>query len=53
MGEALDKLGVDTQVEYYPGEVHAFHAFVWRAQARKCWEDMFGFLRERGVGVAP
>ena len=28
---------------YYPGELHAFHAFIWRTQARQCWADWFEF----------
>ena len=31
--------------ESYPGEVHAFHAFVWRPQARQCWAQQFAFLQ--------
>lgn len=41
---ALDRLGTECVAEYYPGEVHAFHAMVWREQARRCWSDSFDFL---------
>lgn len=41
---ALHALGVDCAARYYPGELHAFHAFVWRRQARQCWGDTFAFL---------
>jgi acetyl esterase len=41
---ALDRLEVPCEVRYYPGEVHAFHAFLWRSQARQCWKDKFDFL---------
>jgi len=41
---ALGRLGVESRCEIYPGEVHAFHAFLWRQQARKCWVDQFTFL---------
>lgn len=44
MDVALRRLGVDVTTKYYPGEVHAFHAFVWRKNARRCWRDTFGFL---------
>lgn len=32
-------------VKYYPGEVHAFHAFLWRDAAQECWKDQLDFLR--------
>lgn len=32
------------QAQYYPGELHSFHAFVWRENARAYWRDLFGFL---------
>ncbi|MFU8803138.1 MAG: alpha/beta hydrolase, partial [Bradymonadaceae bacterium] len=41
---ALEALDVPCEARYYPGELHAFHAFLWRAQARKCWTDTFTFL---------
>lgn len=44
LGAALDRMGVENQTCYYPGEVHAFHAFVWREQAQACWADQFAFL---------
>jgi acetyl esterase len=44
LGRALSALGVDNQVAIYPGEVHAFHALVWRENARKCWMDTYAFL---------
>ncbi|RMG17900.1 MAG: hypothetical protein D6729_07965 [Deltaproteobacteria bacterium] len=30
----------------YPGEVHAFHALVWRRNARLAWRETFAFLEE-------
>lgn len=45
--KALERLGAHTRQEIYPGEVHAFHAFVWRKQAQRCWRDMAAFLREQ------
>ena len=32
------------QASYYPGGIHAFHAMVWRARARRSWADTFEFL---------
>jgi acetyl esterase len=46
---ALDQLSVPCEVRYYPGEGHAFHAFVWRENAKRCWHDTFAFL-DRYVG---
>lgn len=48
---ALDKLEVPSQAAYYKGEVHAFHAFVWREKARQCWNDTFRFLDEHAPGA--
>jgi acetyl esterase len=33
-------------VRIYPGELHAFHALVWRRQARQSWRETFDFLAE-------
>lgn len=44
LGKALERLGVRADVHIYPGEVHAFHAFVWRPKARQCWVDTYRFL---------
>jgi acetyl esterase len=41
---ALRRAGAPVEARYYPGEVHAFHALVWRAQARRCWGHSFRFL---------
>jgi len=46
---ALDRLGVPCDARYYPGEVHAFHAMVWRENARRCWHDTFAFLDQHAV----
>jgi acetyl esterase len=46
---ALGRLGVDCEAPLYQGEVHAFHALIWRANARRCWEQTFAFL-DRHVG---
>ncbi len=41
---ALTKMGVECDARYYMDEVHAFHAFMWRPNARQCWDDTFAFL---------
>jgi acetyl esterase len=43
---ALEELGVPVQARYYRGEMHAFHALVFRERARDCWADIFGFLEQ-------
>lgn len=43
---ALRRHGSPHRVRYYPGELHAFHALSWRAQARRCWSELFDFLDE-------
>jgi len=42
--KALDRLNVFCLPRYYPREAHAFMAFVWRKQARLCWQETFDFL---------
>ncbi len=44
---ALSRHGADVEIRYYPGEVHAFHGFIWRRQARACWKDFFDFAEAR------
>lgn len=46
LGAALRALGGEAVERYYPGELHAFHAFVLRDSARRCWADTFEFLDE-------
>lgn len=41
---AFDRLGVECEARYYPGEPHAFHALVFRPNARRCWADSYAFL---------
>ena len=43
---ALEALGVRADAPEYPGEIHAFMAFIWRGNARRCWRDTFAFLDE-------
>lgn len=44
LARALRRLGVPHEARYYPKEIHAFHAMVWRRRARQCWADKFAFL---------
>lgn len=44
LGQALARLQVPHEVRYYPGELHAFHALIYRPQALACWRDQFEFL---------
>lgn len=46
LAAAIAALGGDARMRYYPGEIHAFHAFVWREQARACWDHTYDFLEE-------
>ncbi len=48
---ALRSYGVDVEAPVYGNEPHAFEAFVWRPEARRCWRDTAAFLRSRGVPV--
>ncbi len=41
---ALVRREVPSETRYYPGGVHAFQAFVWQPQARRCWRDSLAFL---------
>ena len=44
MAAAVASRGGVAEARYYPGEVHAFHAMLWRRRARACWRDMLQFL---------
>lgn len=44
LASALRAMNVTVDEKYYPGEVHAFHAFVFRSRARECWNDTYRFL---------
>ncbi len=43
---ALKAMEVPCEARYYPGEIHAFHALVWRRGAKRCWDDQLEFLDE-------
>lgn len=45
-GARLRALGVRSECEIIPGEMHAFHALVWRPQAKKLWRQKRAFLQE-------
>lgn len=47
LGRALRRLGAQVDDRYYPGELHAFHAFTFRKQARQCWRDTYRFLERQ------
>ncbi len=50
LDRAIKALGGTSEAVYYPGDIHAFHAFVFLESARRCWKDQFDFL-ERHVRV--
>ena len=52
LGAAMARRDGRCEVAYYPGEPHAFHAFVMREGARKCWADTFRFLERVGFELA-
>ena len=43
---ALARAGVRCETRIYKGELHAFHAFLFREQAQLCWREQFAFLDE-------
>jgi len=47
LAAAWRRRGVTCEERYYPGEMHAFHALVWRKQARECWAEQFDFLNDQ------
>jgi acetyl esterase/lipase len=50
LAAALGRRAVPCEARYYPGEIHAFHALMWRKQARRCWAEQFDFLGEHLEG---
>lgn len=53
LAQALERRGADVEAKYYDGELHAFHAFIWRKNARACWRDTFDFLAHRLDAAMP
>lgn len=43
--KAIEELDVPCEARYYDDEIHAFHAFLWRPNAQRCWQDSFSFLK--------
>ena len=39
LAASLRRRGVRVDAPEYPGEPHAFHALLWREQAKRCWRD--------------
>ncbi len=46
LDKAITSLGGASECHYYPGEVHAFQAMVWRKNARRYWGEVYRFLDE-------
>ena len=44
LDRALKAMSVECEARYYEGELHAFHALVWRRQAQRCWREQLAFL---------
>lgn len=44
LDRALRRHGVKACTRYYPGGVHAFHAFIWSRASKQCWRDTYDFL---------
>ncbi len=45
LAAAVTALGGIAEARYYPGEPHAFHAFVVRKPARRFWLDTYDFMK--------
>jgi len=46
LADALTRYDSFSNVKWYPGGIHAFHAFIWNKQARICWDDQLRFLKD-------
>ncbi len=46
LAAALRARGVPHAAPEYAGEPHAFHAFIFRESAQRCWRDTFEFLAQ-------
>lgn len=44
LASAIRRLGGACDDRYYEGELHTFHALMWRENARQYWRDLFDFL---------
>lgn len=52
MAMAVARHGAQVETRYYDGEMHAFHALMWRKGARQCWRDMLAFADRHVRGVS-
>ncbi|MDQ3031446.1 MAG: alpha/beta hydrolase [Myxococcota bacterium] len=52
LARALEQLGTEAVTRFYPGEIHAFHAMIFRESARACWGHTFEFLDRHCPAVA-
>lgn len=52
LARTVARLGGVCQARYYEGELHTFHALMWRENARKYWRDLFDFLDVALAGCA-
>jgi len=50
---AVQRLGGVSEARYYQGEMHAFHALVFRPNAQQCWRDTFAFLDRHAPAGRP
>ena len=50
---ACERLGVPAEMHYYQREIHAFHVFAWRENARLYWSQAFTFLRKTAAVHTP
>lgn len=51
LARAIHRLGGFCRAAYYRGEIHAFHAMVWRPKARAMWQHTFDFLAEHDLAA--
>jgi acetyl esterase len=51
LASAVERLSGPAKLLVYPGEVHAFHAFIWRQSARDYWNACHDFVRAELAGT--
>jgi acetyl esterase len=44
LAKTVERLGGYCDDRYYEGELHTFHALMWRENAQQYWRDVFDFL---------
>lgn len=44
LGKTLSEQSIPHELHYFKGEVHAYHAFVWRQASRQTWQKKLAFL---------